>query len=276
MIPTYLTVKAAPPDDGRSSLVTLNGALLLANVLFLILGTLTLVAGIAVLMLSRAADRAKDQEIATLRIQAAAATTTAAGRMTEVEARMLAWLSLHLPSPAAQAEHPMLAAPPVPMHLAPPPRPSLALAAPSAERHDVEILPPATQDPAIDQTVRFQRRLTDAQRQRMEAILRLAPSLIMITTDGRSEPERFADELQSAFEGAGWHVERAVYASRNRPLAPLSANLKATPIDVAVSGAFAATGLPLKPRDPPQANADREIFVGALRPGAASAPATGP
>jgi hypothetical protein len=101
----------------------------------------------------------------------------------------------------------------------------------------------------------------------MEAILRLAPSLIMITTDGRPEAERFADDLQSVFEEAGWHVDRAVYASLNRPLVPLSANLKRTPIDVAVRGAFSASGLELPARDPGASDPDREIFVGSVATG---------
>ena len=262
MIPTYFIPKAAPPDDGRSSRVTLDGALLLANILFVALCALTLVAGAAALMLGHAVDRAKDHEIATLRIQAASATAT--GQMAEVEARMLAWLGAHPPSPEPQAVR--LPNTPAPLQLGPPPTTVLTIPAHPAVVPEADIPPLALEATSAGAPAGPQRNLTPTQRQRMEAILRLAPSLIMITTDGRSEPEHFADELQSVFTDAGWHVERAVYASLNRPLAPLSANLKSSSIDVAVGGAFAASGMPLKSRDPPQANADREIFVGSAGP----------
>jgi hypothetical protein len=129
-----------------------------------------------------------------------------------------------------------------------------------------EIFSPAPDVGSVNEAAVTPRRLTGAQKQRMEAILKLAPAVVMLTTDGHAEPEAFADELQSVFTAAGWHVDRALYASLDRPLAPLSANLKSSPIDVAVKGAFAAAGLPLSPRDPVDAKADREIFIGSQAP----------
>jgi len=240
--------------------VSLEGALLLANVLFVALGALTLVAGLAALLLSRALDRAKDREIAHLRIEAAAAKATAAGQLSVMESRLVDWLGARAPTdaaptaPAAAANIP-LAVPPGAAsapHAPPPP------ATPLGER----FLSPAPNPAPGSEAIFAPRHLTAAQKQRMEAILRLAPAVIMITTDGHAEPEAFADEIQAVFTLAGWHVDRALYASLDRPLAPLSANLKSTPIDVAVRGAFAASGLPLTARDPIDARADREIFIG--------------
>jgi hypothetical protein len=242
--------------------VTLEGALLLANVLFIALGALTLVAGLAVLLLNRAMDRAKDREIAHLRIEAAAAKATAAGQMSVMESRMVDWLGARAPSDAEPpAGRP--AAPNIP--LAVPPSAASRPSPPTPLPAD-QFFSPAPAPTAASDAVFAPRHLTAAQKQRMEAILRLAPSIIMITTDGHAEPEAFADELQAIFTLAGWHVDRALYASLDRPLAPLSANLKSTPIDVAVRGAFAASGLHLTARDPIDARADREIFVGSQGP----------
>ncbi len=238
--------------------MTLEGALLIANVLFVALGALTLVAGLAVLLLGRALDRAKDREIAHLRIEAAAAKATAAGQLAVIESRLVDWLGGRAPAESDTAAA-RLSAPPVP--LAAPPNLSPRANAPAAF-HGEEVLSPASEPPSQPEAVIAPRHLSAAQKQRMEAILRLAPAVVMITTDGHAEPEAFADDLQSVFTAAGWHVDRALYASLDRPLAPLSANLKATPIDVAVRGAFAASGLPLSARDPADAKADREIFVG--------------
>jgi hypothetical protein len=260
---TYVSPMAVTPSKGRSSRVSLEGALVLANVVFLVLGGMTLLAGIAVLMLGRAVDRVKDREIADLRVEAATASATAAGQMAAVESRLLSWLGAH--SPPDTSAPARLGAAPVSPSVVTGPKPFVDARTPLPPLlKPVEILSlPA--EPSPNATVgAAQRHLAPAQRQRMEAILRLAPSMIMITTDGHGEPERFADELQSVFVDAGWHVDRAVYASLNRPLAPLSANLKPTPIDVAVRGAFAASGLTLSARDPADANADREIFVGSV------------
>ncbi len=242
--------------------MTLEGALLIANVLFVALGALTLVAGLAVLLLSRAMDRAKDREIAHLRIEAAAAKATAAGQLAVMESRLVNWLGVRAPA-ESDAATPSLPAPPVP--LAAPPSASPRASAPVA-LHGGEVLSPAAEPAPAAEAVVAPRHLSAAQKQRMEAILRLAPAMIMITTDGHAEPEAFADDLQSVFAAAGWHVDRALYASLDRPLAPLSANLKSTPIDVAVRGAFAASGLPLSARDPLDAKVDREIFVGSAGP----------
>jgi len=240
--------------------VSLEGALLLANVLFVALGALTLVAGLAVLLLSRALDRAKDREIAHLRIEAAAAKATAAGQLSVMESRLVDWLGARAPTDAAPAAP--AAAPNIPLAVPPGaasgPRAPTPPATPLGER----FLSPAPNPAPASEAVFAPRHLTAAQKQRMEAILRLAPAIIMITTDGHAEPEAFADEIQAVFTLAGWHVDRALYASLDRPLAPLSANLKSTPIDVAVRGAFAASGLPLTARDPIDAREDREIFIG--------------
>jgi len=242
--------------------VTLEGALLLANVLFVALGALTLVAGLAVLLLSRAMDRAKDREIAHLRIEAAAAKATAAGQLAMMESHMVDWLGARAPTNAAPAEPPPAASN---IPLAVPPGATSRPSAPTPLPAD-RFFSPATEPAPSSDVVFAPRHLTAAQKQRMEAILRLAPAIIMITTDGHAEPEAFADELQAIFTVAGWHVDRALYASLDRPLAPLSANLKSTPIDVAVRGAFAASGLHLTARDPIDARADREIFVGSQGP----------
>jgi hypothetical protein len=261
---TYVSPMAVTPSHRRPSRVSLEGALVLANVAFLALGGLTLLAGIAVLMLGRAVDRLKDREIADLRVEAATASATAAGQMAAVESRLLTWLGAHSPPAEAPAAPRLAATPPPAAALASPNRFVDARAAPPPPLKPVEILSMPADPGAGAVGGGAQRHLVPAQRQRMESILRLAPSMIMITTDGHAEPERFADELQSVFVEAGWHVDRAVYASLNRPLAPLSANLKPTPIDVAVRGAFAASGLTLAARDSADVNADREIFVGSV------------
>ncbi len=258
MNPTPFTPSVVRLEVWRPSPVTLEGALLIANVLFVALGALTLVAGLAVLLLNRAMDRAKDREIAHLRIEAAAAKATAAGQLAVMESRLVDWLGSRAPTDA----EPAVAQPAPPnIPLAVPPGAGSRPSPPTPLRGDPFFSPAPAPAPASD-AVFAPRHLTPAQKQRMEAILRLAPAIIMITTDGHAEPEAFADELQAIFTVAGWHVDRALYASLDRPLAPLSANLKSSPIDVAVRGAFAASGLPLTARDPVDARADREIFVG--------------
>jgi uncharacterized membrane protein len=243
--------------------VSLQGALVLANVIFLILGSLTLIAGVVVLMLGRALDRARDQEIAHLRLEAATTAANAANQLATVESRLLTWIGAHNSSTDLTGATGRLAAPAVgPTTTIPHPDRDARTAPPPIKPVEVLSLTPDAAPAGV--TPAAQRRLTDTQRQKMEAILRVAPSMIMITTDGHAEPERFADELQSVFVDAGWHVDRAVYASLTRPLAPLSANLKPTPIDVAVRGAFAAASLSLIPRDSADPNADREIFVGSV------------
>jgi len=262
MNPTPFTPGVVRLDVGRPSAVTLEGALLLANILFVALGALTLVAGLAVLLLNRATDRAKDREIAHLRIEAATAKATAAGQLSVMESRLVDWLGFRAPADASLGP-PRLAAPAAQLAV-PQSAPAFASAAPG--RAASEIFSPAPDAGPVNEAAITPRRLTGAQKQRMEAILKLAPAVVMLTTDGHAEPEAFADELQSVFTAAGWHVDRALYASLDRPLAPLSANLKSSPIDVAVKGAFAAAGLPLSPRDPVDAKADREIFIGSQAP----------
>jgi hypothetical protein len=266
----------APAKTERRSLVSLQGALLTINVLFVVLAALTLAAGLASLMLSRALDRAKDREIASLRLQAAETTAQAAHQMAQVEAQLLTFLSgpaaARLPAPAQGDSTSALAAgaaavraalqPGAPPSIQPtaaaPPAAATAVTGAVFAPHPMESPPPVGASRP--------HRLSAQQVERMVAILKLAPSMVMITTDGRPDSESFADDLQTVFARAGWHVDRAVYASLNKPLAPLAANLKGTPVDVAVRGAFAAAGLALPARDPNAASADREVFVGSTLP----------
>ncbi|MDE2355928.1 MAG: hypothetical protein KGL69_04150 [Alphaproteobacteria bacterium] len=262
----------APAKTERRSLVSLQGALLTINVLFVVLAALTLAAGLASLMLSRALDRAKDREIASLRLQAAETTAQAAHQMAQVEAQLLTFLSgpaaARLPAPAQGDSTSALAAGAAAIRAAlqpgAPPSIQPAAAAPPATATAVFAPHPMESPPPVGAS--RPHRLSAQQVERMVAILKLAPSMIMITTDGRPDSESFADDLQTVFARAGWHVDRAVYASLNKPLAPLAANLKGTPVDVAVRGAFAAAGLALPARDPNAASADREVFVGSTLP----------
>ncbi len=241
--------------------MSLQGALLATNVLFVALAALTVAVGMTSLMLGRAVDRAKDREIATLRLQAAEATAGAAHQMAQVEAQLLGFLGGAAGARVIAPPH----AEPVAGALPPPAAPRGSGATSGAKAVPSAAGAPSIHSlgtPALASVPHRPNRLTPLQRQRMGAILTLAPSMIMITTDGRPDSEAFADDLQALFAQAGWQVDRAVYASLNKPLTPLSANLKSTPVDVAVRGAFAAAGIALPPRDPNAASADREIFVG--------------
>ncbi|HEY2050414.1 MAG TPA: hypothetical protein VGH03_13810 [Caulobacteraceae bacterium] len=118
--------------------------------------------------------------------------------------------------------------------------------------------PPAATRPAAS----AMRVITPDERDRMVRILGLSPDSVVLTSDGSDEAEAFADQLASVFRDAGWKVERSLFISLKRPLAPLSADLLRQPRDQAVIAAFAAAGYSLPRRDPNAQPQAREIFIG--------------
>jgi hypothetical protein len=98
----------------------------------------------------------------------------------------------------------------------------------------------------------------------MVRILGLSPDSVILTSDGSDEAEAFADQLAGVFRDAGWKVERSLFISMKRPLAPLSADLLRQPRDQAVIAAFAAAGYNLPARDPGVLPQSREIFIGRM------------
>ena len=104
--------------------------------------------------------------------------------------------------------------------------------------------------------------ITPDARDRMVRILGLSPDSVILTSDGSEEAEAFADQIAGVFRDAGWKVERSLFISMKRPLAPLSADLLRQPRDQAVIAAFAAGGYNLPARDPGAQSQSREIFIG--------------
>ncbi|MBV8683867.1 MAG: hypothetical protein JO111_13415 [Caulobacteraceae bacterium] len=247
--------------------MSLEAGQLAASIVCVVAIMVAVASGATSLALGRAIDRHRDREI-----------TYALLDMRDLIARARAEpLAPSLPPPPAQAALP--AAAPHAALPAPTPRVETATSAGAAQEPieamavgrtvgDPVVLGPAPiasvngATTAVRSTDGRVRVITPDSRDRMVRILGLSPDSVILTSDGSDEAEAFADQLAGVFRDAGWKVERSLFISMKRPLAPLSADLLRQPRDQAVIAAFAAAGYALPARDPAGQAQAREIFIG--------------
>jgi hypothetical protein len=249
--------------EQEARLVSLEAGQLAASIVCVVAIVVAIASGATSVALGRAIDRNRNREIAYTLMD------------------MRDWL-------ARMSAQPITAIPPPqPAHVAAAPR--AALPAPAqqmiarsqaAEHEPIEatavgrtvgdpVVLPSTPMMALNTTTQAgrpgasaMRVITPDARDRMVRILGLSPDSVILTSDGSDEAEAFADQLAGVFRDAGWKVERSLFISMKRPLAPLSADLLRQPRDQAVIAAFAAGGFSLPARDPGGQPQAREIFVG--------------
>lgn len=243
--------------------VSLEAGQLAASIICVVAIFVAIGSGVTSLILGRAIDRHRERDIAYALLD-----------MRDLLARARSQpLAAALPLPQAQPALPpaptqaVLPAP-APARQAPPAFAQAPIEATAVGRAvgPPTIVPPIPVLAAGSATAAVRptavRVITPDERDRMVRILALSPDSVILTSDGSDEAEAFADQLAGVFRDAGWKVERSLFISMRRPLAPLSADLLRQPRDQAVIAAFAAAGYNLPPRDPGAQPQSREIFIG--------------
>jgi hypothetical protein len=247
--------------EQEARLVSLEAGQLAASIVCVVAIVVAIASGATSLALGRAIDRNRNREIAYTLMD-----------MRDWLARMSAQPITALPPPqpahAAAAPQAALPAPAQRMIARSPDHEPIEATAVGRTVGDPMVLPPTSMAAlnTANQTGRpgasAMRVITPDSRDRMVRILGLSPDSVVITSDGSDEAEAFADQLAGVFRDAGWKVERSLFISMKRPLAPLSADLLRQPRDQAVIAAFAAGGFSLPARDPGVQPQAREIFIG--------------
>ncbi|HSZ53438.1 MAG TPA: hypothetical protein VK801_17865 [Caulobacteraceae bacterium] len=251
--------------EQEARLVSLEAGQLAASIVCVVAIVVAIASGATSLALGRAIDRNRNREIAYTLMD-----------MRDWLARMSAQpIAASLPPPPALGSATPQAALPAPAQR------MIARSTAASEQEPIEstavgrtvgdpvVLPP-TATMALNTTTQAAARpgtaamrvITPDSRDRMVRILGLSPDSVVLTSDGSDEAEAFADQLAGVFRDAGWKVERSLFISMKRPLAPLSADLLRQPRDQAVIAAFAAAGFNLPARDPGVQPQAREIFIG--------------
>ena len=230
---------------GRVSRPTLGDALLLSHVALLVLAALTLIAGVAVVLLDGAVERDKDRVLATyqsdaqIRIHAASANAAEAIERA-VEGRIDALTTTERTAMIVREAA------------------ALNAQAPVAGGPVAEARPAA--DPIVERVV--ERTLSSDQRARMIGVLIQHPGQVTVLSDRGAEAERYAGALKVLFSVSGWTVESGLVTEPRTPLAPLAVVLGSSEQDLAVRQAFEAAGVTVTDR--PRSPIDRPttIYVG--------------
>jgi hypothetical protein len=249
--------------EQEARLVSLEAGQLAASIVCVVAVVVAIASGATSLALGRAIDRNRNREIAYTLMD------------------MRDWLTRMSAQPITALPPPQPAHVAAPQAALPAPAQQMIARSPVASGHEpIEatavgrtigapvILSPNGVTPlgAVPQAARpgasAMRVITPDSRDRMVRILGLSPDSVVLTSDGSDEAEAFADQLAGVFRDAGWKVERSLFISMKRPLAPLSADLLRQPRDQAVIAAFAAAGFSLPARDPGGQAQAREIFIG--------------
>jgi hypothetical protein len=220
---------------GRVSRPTLGGALLLSQVAFLVLAAMTLIAGVAVVLLDGALERDKDRALAAyqsdaeIRIHSASADAAEAIERA-VEGRVDALTTAERTAMLLREAAALRAQPP-------------ASGASAAEAR------PAA-DPIVARAA--DRTLTSDQRARMISVLIRHPGQVTVLSSTGAETARYAGALKVLFSVSGWTVESGVVNQPRIPLPPLSVVLGTSEQDLAVRQAFEAAGAAVidRPRSP--------------------------
>ena len=216
--------------------MTVRDALLLSTVAFLVLAALTIVAGIIVVFLSRANERARERELATYRTAGEARVHAALAEAVAALERLLAREAEQLRAGERTATL---------LREAPAPQPQ-ALADRAVAVEAAPVVPRITQRSA-------DRMLSDDQRGKMVSVLMRRPGDVMVVNGIGTDAGRRAAEMRAIFRASGWKVESGVVIDPKIPLlASLSVVLGASEQDIAVREAFALAGVAVadRPRSP--------------------------
>jgi hypothetical protein len=225
--------------------MTVRDALLLSTIAFLVLAALTLAAGVIVVFLSRANDRAKDRQLADY--QSAGET-----RVHSVRANAAAALERLL---AREAENLKTME-------------RMAVLVREAAALNAQTL--ANRVPAVDAGPAVPRiaqqsadgALSADQRGKMVSVLIRRPGDVTVINSVGIEAERHAAEIRAIFRASGWRVASGGFIEPRVPGASLSLVLGTSEQDVAVREAFAAAGVAVTDR--PRSPTDRPttVYVG--------------
>ncbi len=235
--PRYLAARVSRPS--------LGDAALLSNVAFLVLAALTLMAGVAVVLLSGVLERDKDRTLAAyqsdaeIRIHSARADAAEAiEQAAETQADAL----------TAKERTAMLL------------RQAAALSAQAAVAGTPEAEARPAADPIGERIV--DRTLSSDQRARMISVLIRHPGQVTVLNSRGAETERYAGALKVLFSVSGWTVESGVVSEPRIPLPPLSVVLGISEQDLAVRQAFEAAGVPVTDRVRSPIDRPTTIYVG--------------
>ena len=230
---------------GRAPRLSVGDALFISHVAFLVLAALTLIAGVAVVLLNGAVERDKDRTLASYQSDAEIRIHTASADAAEaieraVEGRIDALTTTQRTAMLVREAAALNARAPV-------------AGAPAAEAR------PAA-DPIIETVV--ERTLSSDQRARMVGVLIQHPGQVTVLSGRGAEAERYAGALKVLFNVSGWTVESGVVTQPRIPLAPLSVVLGISEQDLTVRHAFEAAGVAVTDR--PRSPIDRPttIYVG--------------
>jgi len=221
------------------SRLTLGGALLLSQIAFLVLAALTLIAGVAVVLLDGALERDKDRALAAyqsdaeIRIHSASADAAEAIERA-VEGRVDALTTTE--------------------------RTAMLMREAAALRAQTPAADASAADPIVERTV--DRTLTSDQRARMISVLIRHPGQVTVFNGPGAEAERYAGALKVLFSVSGWTVESGVVSQPRIPLPPLSVVLGTSEQDLAVRQAFEAAGAAVIDRARGPIDRPTTIYVG--------------
>jgi hypothetical protein len=212
--------------------MNVRDALFLSTVAFLVLAALTLVAGVIVVFLGRANDRARERELAAYRTAGETRIHSALADAVAALERLVARQGEHLKAVERTATLPRE---PAAQHA-----PALADSAMAVEAGPV--VPRIAQRTADGA-------LSDDQRGKMVSVLMRRPGDVMVVNGIGTEAGRRAAEMRAIFRASGWKVESSVVIDPKIPLlASLSVVLGASEQDVAVREAFAVAGVAVAER----------------------------
>jgi hypothetical protein len=235
--PRYLAGKVSGP--------TLGDALVLSHVALLVLAALTLIAGVAVVLLDAAVERDKDRALAVyqsdaeIRIHSASANAAEALERA-VEARIDALTTTERSAMLVREAAALNAQAPV-------------AGPPAAEARP-------TADPVVEKVV--DRTLSSDQRARIVEVLLQHPGRVTVLSVRGAEAEKYAGALKVLFSVSGWTVESGVVTQPRNPLAPLSVVLGFSEQDLAVRQAFEAAGVAVADRTRSPIDQPTTIYVG--------------
>ena len=216
--------------------MTVRDALFLSTVAFLVLAALTLVAGVIVVLLSRANDRARERELAASRTAGETRVHTALADAVAALERLLAREAEHLR--AGERTATLLREAPAPHAQTLADRALAVEAGPVVAR---------IAQRSADRT------LSDDQRGKMVSVLMRRSGDVMVVNGIGTEAGRRAAEMRAIFRASGWKVESGVVIDPKIPLlASLSVVLGTSEQDVVVREAFAVAGVAVadRPRSP--------------------------
>jgi hypothetical protein len=234
---------------GRVSRMTVRDALLISTVAFIGLAGLTIVAGMIVVLLSRASERASARQAAAFRDEAEIRIHAARAEAAAAIDRALAREEENLRSRERTA---MLVRDAVALHAQ-----VLATRAPPAPMAAPSLPPPAPLAVAAADGS-----LSPIQRGRLISVLMRSPGDVTVINGVGLVAERHAADVRAVFTAAGWRVESGVVVDPKIPLAPVSLVLGRSAQDQTVRQAFQAAGVAAADR--PRSPMDRPttVYVG--------------